>query len=119
MRKMIYDHDERQVIHKNRLINRNDRVKGNRSIVKSGFDLYQDGSQVFIHTHDHKDLDNKAKAVLRQLSSRQKFSHPCLAMFDAVTSRYMKFLKDKLDKDPMKTDTHSVFDYVSKQSAWS
>lgn len=65
MKNMCGDHNERYTIHKNQLIRKGDRKKGNRSIVQSGLDLYEEGSKVFIHSHDHKDLHNKFKAILR------------------------------------------------------
>lgn len=43
MKRMCNDYKERHIIHKNRLIRRDDKCKGNRNIVQTGADLYQDG----------------------------------------------------------------------------
>jgi len=65
MKRMCNDHKERYTIHKNSLIRKDDQVKGNRCIVNAGMDLYEDGSKVYIHSHNHKDLHNKYKAICR------------------------------------------------------
>jgi hypothetical protein len=71
LRDMTNAHDGRYTIHKNKIHKSDKKFKGNNNITRAGFDLVENGEKVYVHSFNHKDFDNKSKAIIgRQLGAR-------------------------------------------------